>query len=403
MSLFQEEFVAVSAAVRVRFGAGVRHAVGEEMDALGVRRALVLTTPQQAGTAAEFAAMLGDTGGRHIHAARRCTRRSRSPRRRPAVARALGADCVVAVGGGSTTASARPSRCAPTCRRSSCRRPMPDPRRRRSSARPKAGGRRRSHAEGAAGGDPLRRRAGAHAARADDRDQRAERHGPCGGGAVRPQPLPDFDADGGRGPARLPRRAAPRGRRTRTISGRAARRSTAPGCAARCWGRSAWRCTTSSATRWAASFDLPHAETHASSCRTPSPTTSSAVRPSRAHRGDLRGADGRRRAARFAVAMKAPLALRDLGLQEDDLDRAAALATENPYWNPRPVERDAHCDACCRPHGPESHRRPDTQRDTGGTTTHGRHHDRGADHRNRAVRLGRRRAALDATASRTWW
>ena len=35
------------------------------------------------------------------------------------------------------------------------------------------------------------------------------------------------------------------------------------------------------------------------------------------------------------------LALRDLGLKEADLDRAAEIATRNPYWNPRPVERDA--------------------------------------------------------------
>ena len=43
----------------------------------------------------------------------------------------------------------------------------------------------------------------------------------------------------------------------------------------------------------------------------------------------------------FAAAMKAPLALRDLGLKESDLDRAADLATQNPYWNPRPIDRNA--------------------------------------------------------------
>ena len=36
-----------------------------------------------------------------------------------------------------------------------------------------------------------------------------------------------------------------------------------------------------------------------------------------------------------------PLALRDLGLAEDNLDRAAEIATENPYWNPQTVERYA--------------------------------------------------------------
>ena len=38
--------------------------------------------------------------------------------------------------------------------------------------------------------------------------------------------------------------------------------------------------------------------------------------------------------------MGAPLALRDLGMKEADLDRAAEIATQNPYWNPRPVTRD---------------------------------------------------------------
>ena len=34
------------------------------------------------------------------------------------------------------------------------------------------------------------------------------------------------------------------------------------------------------------------------------------------------------------------MALRDLGLKEADLDRAADLATSNPYWNPRPLEAE---------------------------------------------------------------
>ncbi|RZS78612.1 maleylacetate reductase [Pigmentiphaga kullae] len=37
----------------------------------------------------------------------------------------------------------------------------------------------------------------------------------------------------------------------------------------------------------------------------------------------------------------APVALRDLGMPEADLDRAADIAVSNPYWNPRPIERSA--------------------------------------------------------------
>ncbi|MGB8814360.1 MAG: maleylacetate reductase, partial [Paracoccaceae bacterium] len=43
----------------------------------------------------------------------------------------------------------------------------------------------------------------------------------------------------------------------------------------------------------------------------------------------------------FARAMNAPQALRDIGMKEADLDRAADIATQNPYWNPRPIERPA--------------------------------------------------------------
>lgn len=32
-----------------------------------------------------------------------------------------------------------------------------------------------------------------------------------------------------------------------------------------------------------------------------------------------------------------PVALRDIGMKEDDLDRAADLVVNNPYWNPREV------------------------------------------------------------------
>jgi alcohol dehydrogenase class IV len=40
-------------------------------------------------------------------------------------------------------------------------------------------------------------------------------------------------------------------------------------------------------------------------------------------------------------AVHARMALRDLGLAASDLDRAADLAVEKPYWNPRPLDRDA--------------------------------------------------------------
>ncbi len=37
----------------------------------------------------------------------------------------------------------------------------------------------------------------------------------------------------------------------------------------------------------------------------------------------------------------APVALRDIGMQEKDIDRIAHIAVQNPYWNPRPVNTEA--------------------------------------------------------------
>ncbi len=37
----------------------------------------------------------------------------------------------------------------------------------------------------------------------------------------------------------------------------------------------------------------------------------------------------------------APTALRELGMQETDIDRVAQIAVQNPYWNPRPIVPEA--------------------------------------------------------------
>jgi len=43
----------------------------------------------------------------------------------------------------------------------------------------------------------------------------------------------------------------------------------------------------------------------------------------------------------FAKTIGAPLSLKEFGLSQADLDRAASIAVENPYWNPRPIDRDS--------------------------------------------------------------
>ncbi len=42
----------------------------------------------------------------------------------------------------------------------------------------------------------------------------------------------------------------------------------------------------------------------------------------------------------LAASLGAPTSLEALGLKEDELDRAADLAVQNPYYNPRQVTRE---------------------------------------------------------------
>lgn len=88
-------------------------------------------------------------------------------------------------------------------------------------------------------------------------------------------------------------------------------------------------------------FDLPHAETHAivlpHAAAYNAAAAADALRPLVA----LFGGDLGPGLYDFARSLGAPVALKDLGLQADQLDLAADLAAKNPYWNPRPVERDA--------------------------------------------------------------
>ncbi|MFN3504299.1 MAG: iron-containing alcohol dehydrogenase, partial [Allorhizobium sp.] len=88
------------------------------------------------------------------------------------------------------------------------------------------------------------------------------------------------------------------------------------------------------------SFDLPHAETHAIILPHAIAFNALAVPDLLAPLADLFGTDPGTGLWQFAKSVGAPLALRDLGLVQADLDRAADLATANPYWNPRPITQD---------------------------------------------------------------
>ena len=87
--------------VRVVFGAGSLAKLPDEIERLGARRALVLSTPEQRSTAEDVAARLGTrSAGVYDKAVMHVPIEVAEAAR--AVARQLSADCCVAVGGGST-------------------------------------------------------------------------------------------------------------------------------------------------------------------------------------------------------------------------------------------------------------------------------------------------------------
>jgi maleylacetate reductase len=89
------------------------------------------------------------------------------------------------------------------------------------------------------------------------------------------------------------------------------------------------------------SFDLPHAETHAIVLPHSAAYNAKAAAQELEPLAQLFGGSIGGGLYDFARSLGAPLALRDLGLTSAQLDAAADLAVRNPYWNPRPVERDA--------------------------------------------------------------
>ena len=89
------------------------------------------------------------------------------------------------------------------------------------------------------------------------------------------------------------------------------------------------------------SFDLPHAETHTivlpHALAYNAPAVPQAIE--RIERA-LGTKNAPHRLYELAGEVGAPRALRDLGMPEDGIARAADQAAANPYWNPAPLERN---------------------------------------------------------------
>jgi maleylacetate reductase len=95
------------------------------------------------------------------------------------------------------------------------------------------------------------------------------------------------------------------------------------------------------------SFNLPHAETHTivlpHSMAYNSLAAPDAMRDiSKAISGEMRmGLSAPQQLFDLAKSNGAPIALRDLGMKERELDKACDIAMQNQYPNPRPLERIA--------------------------------------------------------------
>jgi maleylacetate reductase len=88
-------------------------------------------------------------------------------------------------------------------------------------------------------------------------------------------------------------------------------------------------------------FDLPHAETHTvilphALAYNAAAAPEAMVRIAAA----IGAADAAQGLYDLIGQLGGPRALSDLGLRQEGIERAATLAAESPYWNPRPIERE---------------------------------------------------------------
>ncbi|NEX46642.1 maleylacetate reductase [Pseudotabrizicola algicola] len=340
MSFFRPDFTARSASVRVRFGAGIRRTVAEEMDTLGVQRALILTTPQQAGMADEFEGYCGSRAVGRFTGAAMHTPVDVSEQATDLV-RALQADVVISVGGGSTTGLGKaialrtdlPQIVVPT-----------------------------TYAGSEATGILGQTEKGVKTTLTSPKVQPEVILYDAELVATLPLPMTVTSALNAMAHAAEGLYARDRSpiSSLMAVEGLRAFRDSLPKIMAKpddltARGESlygAWLCGTVLGQVGMAlhhklchtlggSFDLPHAETHAIILPHAIGFNAAAVPDLLAPLADLFGAAPGAGLWRFAQQNGAPMALRDLGLSESDLDRAADLASANPYWNPRPVTREA--------------------------------------------------------------
>ncbi|MDF8364738.1 maleylacetate reductase [Achromobacter anxifer] len=336
-----ETFIYTAQPARVIFGDGSLERLGEEMARLGAQRALLLTTPSQRRHAQQITAMFGDKvagifdrSAMHvpIELAREAT----------VLAQALGADCAVAIGGGSTIGLGKaialnaslPILAIPTTYAGSEMTPI--------------------YGITAMGLKKTGR---------DERvlprtviyDPNLSESLPLG-----PSMTSAFNAiahavEGMYAQERNPVMSWMAQEGIRSMVGAISKIAQSPQDkdARRAALRGAWLCGTvlghvgmalhhKLCHTLGGSFNLPHAEVH--TVLLPHVMAYNAVAEPKVMNdiaeilGSVTAAGGMQSLAR---RVEAPLALKALGMPEADLDQATDIAMESPYWNPRPLERTA--------------------------------------------------------------
>ncbi|MET3515147.1 alcohol dehydrogenase class IV [Pseudacidovorax sp. 1753] len=326
---------------RVVFGAGSLAHLEREIDLLGAKRALVLSTPEQAGQARAVADRLGGRAAgiyarAVMHVPIETAREARD------LARRLNADCAIAIGGGSTTclgkAIALESDLAilaiPTTYAGSEMTPIYGI----TEAGLKRTGKSTRVLPRAVIYDPELTRT-LPVALTVTSAMNAIAHAAEGLYAQNGNPVMSLMAEEG---IRALAEALPT---VREHADDAAARSDA------LYG--AWLCGAVLGAVGMAlhhklchtlggSFNLPHAEVHTVVLPHVIAFNASAA-PHAADRINraLGRKGGSAAAGLFDLAQSngAPIALKDIGMRSDDLDAASELAVSNPYWNPRPIGR----------------------------------------------------------------
>jgi maleylacetate reductase len=334
-------FTYQSAPMRVLFGAGTLGQLPAELERLGISRALILSTPHQEGMAADVAATLGDRAAGIFAQAAMHTPLDVTERAMLCV-KGLSADGVVAIGGGSTTGLGKaialrtdlPQIVVPTSYAGSEMTPILGETRdglKRTQSSPKVLPETVIYdveltltmppsLSATSGLNAI-----AHAVEAlyaRDRNPIISLMAEEGIKSLA-SALPKIAADGNNIEAR-----------TEALYG-----AWLCGC---CLGAVGMALHHKLCHTLGGAFNLPHAETHSvilphAAAFNASAEPQAMARIARAL-GAGNAADG---LFELAGAIGVRRSLREIGMQESDIDHAADLAVQNPYWNPRAFDRNA--------------------------------------------------------------